>query len=76
MSEPRPIWSVRFEPETIYDYSSLTSGLYTSHSAIDKAVKSGLLAYVRVGSRTLFFGSAIIAWLSGAQKYHEKQEAP
>jgi hypothetical protein len=55
---------VRIQPEAIYDDDQLCSVLEISPRTLSQARRAGQLQYVRIGTRTLYFGKWVITWLA------------
>lgn len=57
---PRPI-----EPTAIYDEAAAEAVTNTSYETRYRAVKKGKLVCRRIGSRRLYLGSDLLAWIGG-----------
>jgi hypothetical protein len=55
--------TITIRPNDVFTRYRLSQVLGVGESTIDKARRSGALRYTRKGSRTLFLGSWVLAWL-------------
>lgn len=64
MQHDRPPAGFIIDPRAVYDDDALRLGLQITQGAIDDAKRSGFLRSTRQGTRTLYLGEWVLAWLS------------
>ena len=68
---------VLIEPNGLYDDGALHQALGLTSATLAKARKSGALRHSRLGNRTLYRGSWILAWLeSGSAQANTPEICP
>lgn len=63
MQDTNALTGFSIDPHSVYDDDALRLGLRISQASIDDARRSGRLRSSRHGSRTLYLGVWVLAWL-------------